>query len=250
MATLAIQFPHLKAYLSTASRSDDALSFEQLLGFLYAVSSAPDVVEVSEWMRFVFVDGLPKADDWANAERIVAELLDLYHVIDRQVFECRVELPQECAPRPDALANLDPDCGLSRWSQGFSIGHDWLEDAWDASVNDDFDDELDWQLGGCMAVLCFFSSREVAEALHAEFRTDAHSLEERAATMLSLFPEALNAYADIGRCLAAGASNTHARMQKCLAAAAGSSAAGSCEPCPCGSGSPFDVCCGSSRRVH
>ena len=84
----------------------------------------------------------------------------------------------------DALANLDPDCGLSRWSQGFSVGHDWLEEAWEASVQAEVDEDLDWQLGGCMAVLCFFSSREMAQALHAEFRTDARSLEERARVML------------------------------------------------------------------
>ena len=41
MTMLAHQFPHLKAYLSSATRAEEALNFEQLLGFLYAVSSAP-----------------------------------------------------------------------------------------------------------------------------------------------------------------------------------------------------------------
>jgi len=241
MTMLAARFPHLKAYLSCASHSEDALNFEQLLGFLYAVSSARDIVDASELTHFVFADGLPAGD--LEAKRIIAELLELYRAIDRQVLECRVELPQECAPRPDVLSNLDPECGLSRWSQGFSAGHDWLEDAWDASVRDESDDELDWQLGGCMAVLCFFASREVAEALHEEFSTDSRSLEERAATMLSLFPDALNAYADIGRGLAAGGNEIRRGWR--FAPETMTS-----DRCPCGSGRAFEACCRSRGSVH
>ena len=243
MVPLAARFPHLKAYLSSSSRPGDALDFEQLLGFLYAVSSAPDDVEITEWMQFVFVDGLPSREADDDAERIVAELFSLYHAIDRQVLEARVELPQECTPRSDALANLDPQCGLSRWSQGFSVGHDWLEEVWDHSVGDEPDEDLDWQLGGCMAVLCFFASREVAQALHEEFCTNAQSLEDRASMMLALFPEALNAYADIGRRLAADVHDFERIGRQ-------RSSMQSYDPCPCGSGRSFRLCCGCSRCLH
>ncbi len=240
MAMLAARFPHLKAYLSSGSRSTEGLDFEQLLGFLYAVSSAPDEVRTADWMRFVFVDGLPSREADVEAERVVAELFDLYLAIERQVAECHVELPQECTPQPNPLANLDPECGLSRWSQGFSVGHEWLEDVWVHGIDADADDELDWQLGGCMAVLCFFASPALAEALHEEFSSDARSLEERATTMLALFPEALNAYADIGRSLAAGSGSPERNAPATPAYAR----------CPCGSGRRFSFCCGASRCLH
>jgi yecA family protein len=204
MTRLAADFPHLKAYLSTVSGATEALNFEQLLGFLYAVSSAPDTVRVSEWMPIVFADGLPGPGDGAGAERVLAELLALYDRISDEVVECRVELPQECSPLPVAVDNLNPDCGLSRWAQGFSVGHDWLEDVWDGSVGEQADEELDYELGGCTAVLSFFASREMAEALHAEFDSEADSLEDRAEAVLSLLPDALNAYASIGRSLGGG----------------------------------------------
>jgi yecA family protein len=244
MTTLAARFPHLKAHLSSGTRGADALNFEQLLGFLYAVSSAPDVVDASEWLRFVFVDG-PGSESAQDAERVVIEAMDLYHSINCQVYQCKVELPQECAPRSDALDNLDPECGLSRWCQGFSVGHDWLEEAWEASVSEEVDEDLDWQLGGCMAVLCFFASPEMARALHAEFRTDASSLKERAQTMLELLPEALNVYADIGRCLATG------EMDHAIEGSSDDDAPGGpCDTCGCGSGHAFNVCCGVSRHLH
>jgi len=245
MAMLAARFPHLKAYMSSGARAPDALNFEQLLGFLYAVSSAPDIVDVSEWLHFIFGGENASAfESHAEAERVTLEAMDLYHAINCQVFECKVELPPDCRPRADALANLDPDCGLSRWAQGFSLGHDWLEDAWEASVQDEFDENLDWQLGGCMAVLCFFSSAEMAQALHAEFRTGARSLEERARVMLDLLPEALNAYADIGRCLAAGCTDDdEPNAQPAVEQDA-------FMLCACGSGRLHGQCCGASRAVH
>ena len=56
MALLASRFSHLKAYLASDSCGPDSLNFEQLLGFLYAVSSAPDIVDASEWLQFVFCE--------------------------------------------------------------------------------------------------------------------------------------------------------------------------------------------------
>jgi hypothetical protein len=97
-----------------------------------------------------------------------------------------------------------------------------------------------------MAVLCFFASREMALALHAEFRSDARSLEDRTCIMLDLFPDALKAYADIGRSLATG---EHVDTE--IDAVGGDSdAAETIEPCLCGSGRAQRVCCGAHRVLH
>lgn len=248
MTLLAARFPHLKAYLSSHACASDALNFEQLLGFLYAVSSAPDVIGAEEWLPFVFCDRTSAEARTQEAQRALMEALDLHHAINCQVLAAKVELPQDCLPRADALANLDPESGLSRWSQGFAVGHDWLEEAWESSVLAQIDDDLDWQLGGCMAVLCFFSSRETAEALHAGFRTGARSLEDRARLMLELLPDALKAYADIGRNLAVGSQDDADDESRDDPVAVGS--VGSFEDCPCGSGHPRRLCCGTTRTVH
>lgn len=246
MALLADRFSHLKAYLASDACGPDALNFEQLLGFLYAVSSAPDVVDASEWLHFVFCEHSSNASDREAAHLAVLEALDLHHAINCEVFADDAQLPQDCLPRTDVLANLDPECGLSRWAQGFSVGHDWLEDSWEAQVRARVDEDLDWQLGGCMAVLCFFSSREMAQALHAEFRTDARSLEDRARIMLDLFPEALKAYADIGRSLATGEHDDDELDEGDVAP----DDAAVAETCPCGSGRSHSECCGRHRVLH
>lgn len=240
MALLAARFSHLKAYLASDRCGPDALNFEQLLGFLYAVSSAPDIVDASEWLRFVFSERARPDSNTQEAQRAVLEALDLHHAINCEVFADDAQLPADCMPRADVLANLDPECGLSRWAQGFSVGHDWLEETWEAQVRGRIDDDLDWQLGGCMAVLCFFSSREMAQALHSEFRTDARSLEDRARIMLDLFPDALKAYADIGRSLAAGEHDD----------ASDTAPSEVVEACPCGSGDSYPECCGVRRTLH
>jgi uncharacterized protein len=242
MALLAARFSHLKAYLASDRCGPDALNFEQLLGFLYAVSSAPDIVDSSEWLRFVFCEYKPLASDSHDAQRAVLEALDLHHAINCEVFADDAQLPPDCLPRTDVLANLDPECGLSRWAQGFSVGHDWLEETWEAQVRGRIDEDLDWQLGGCMAVLCFFASREMAQALHSEIRADVSSLEDRARIMLDLFPDALKAYADIGRSLATGDNDEDADVD--------GTDADIVDACPCGSGDTYRECCGVHRILH
>lgn len=248
MALLAHRFSHLKAYLTSAAteRGADAMNFEQLLGFLYAVSSAPDVVDASEWLRFVFCEHGRQAGDRQQTQQAVLEALDLHHVINCEVYADDAQLPQDCLPRNDVLSNLDPECGLSRWAQGFSVGHDWLEETWEVQVQGHVGEDLDWQLGGCMAVLCFFSSRETAQALHAEFRTDARSLEDRARIMLDLFPEALKAYADIGRSLATGEPEDDHDPAWDLDVVG----ADGIDRCECGSGTPRHRCCAARRVLH
>jgi yecA family protein len=130
MALLAARFPHLKAYLASDARSPGALNFEQLLGFLYAVSSAPDIVDASEWLRFVFREHASDGAESQAARLAVLEALDLHHAINCEVLADDAKLPADCTPRTDVLTNLDPECGLSRWAQGFSVGHDWLEQTW------------------------------------------------------------------------------------------------------------------------
>ena len=89
----------------------------------------------------------------------------------------------------------------------------------------------------------------MAEALHREFGTGPRTLEERAQSVLELLPEALNAYADIGRTLADAENTTTVPSGAMLrnGAKAGSS---SSYACPCGSGKQYRACCGSIRRLH
>ncbi len=81
------------------------------------------------------------------------------------------------------------------------IGHDWLEEVWDEYLPE----EIDGEFGSTAMALSFFSSRRLAEMFHAESTTTPSHRKpkvpfiEFAETVRKLFPDALSAYADIGR---------------------------------------------------
>jgi hypothetical protein len=89
----------------------------------------------------------------------------------------------------------------------------------------------------------------MAQALHSEFRTDARSLEDRARIMLDLFPDALKAYADIGRSLATGEDDDH-EAEGTDVDAVDALHVEAVESCACGSGHPQRECCGKHRVLH
>jgi len=105
-------------------------------------------------------------------------------------------LPADCAFRDDALQNLEPDAPVSQWSQGFTLGHDWLRETWDLYVAEDDED-----FGPIVLILSFFTARRLAEAYRKELEL-RKSLKATATTIRDLFPEALREYARLGRMIA------------------------------------------------
>jgi uncharacterized protein YecA (UPF0149 family) len=272
MSSLASRFPTLAAFLDSPERDDSTLLFEQALGFLFAVASAPEPVEPESWMPVVL--GVPdrrgaRGRDEARAGKsaargagrahgagavhaaggargtsavqrggvsaeVEAELLSLFDLVDAQVSARTPELPEDCRPHPAALCNLEPGSALSRWAQGFAEGHEWLADVWDEYMSPEVEDEV----GASMIALSFFGSRELAQAYVEASDGPTESLGAMAKRMRDLIPDALVAYADIGRTLAETYSGPREPARR-------EPKVGRNDPCPCGSGRKYKKCCGA-----
>ena len=162
----------------------------------------------------------------------------LYNEINAAILEERVVLPSDCQLRPGVLDNLENSAPLARWSRGFLIGHEWLEELWDVELPGDLDEEL----GVVLMTLSFFSSLGLAEAFHQETAAKTASLEEFAESILGLIPGALAEYAHFGRSVLGGVGETAAPAPK------RGSKTGRNDPCPCGSGKKFKRCCGETHH--
>jgi uncharacterized protein len=230
----------LRAFLQAPQRPAGTMSYCELAGFLFAVACAPEPVPPSEWLPLVFGEDEANYQDLHEVETIMQAILGLYNRINREVVEGRVALPPGCEMREAAMANLEPDAPLGAWARGFAEGHHWLEELWDAYLPA----ELDGEAGSILTVLCFFSSREVAEAFREEAHAGDKTLEEMADALLTVLPDAVRGYAHLGRSISQAieeqrdAEHTPARSDK----------VGRNEPCPCGSGKKYKRCCGSA--VH
>jgi uncharacterized protein len=232
-----IQAEHLRRFLAAPERPAGTFSYPGLAGFLFAICCSPEMVPPSDWLPLIFADKDAGYRDREEAQQTLSALMALYNHINQGVFEKEPALPPGCEASRVTMANLEPDAPFSQWARGFGMGHDYLSELWDAYTPDDLDEDL----GACMMVLTFFASRSLAEAYRQEMATDK-TLDELAAQMLKMFPEALLQYALIGRSI----SDVLQRTQK--PEPARSTKIGRNDPCPCGSGKKYKHCCGG--RVH
>ncbi len=105
-------------------------------------------------------------------------------------------------------------------------------------------DEMAEELDATLMALAFFSSREMAEAFHAEAARGEQSLEAMADAIHRVVPAAVAQYAHMGRSIATGLVEPDADTP----VPTRDTKVGRNAPCPCGSGKKYKRCCGAT--VH
>lgn len=196
----------LSDFLSHADRPEGTMSFHELQGFLFAITSAPELIKPSEWLPLIGNDEDLAFASQSEAQRILGLVMSLYNQINASVIRRSDATPSGCRFLADTDENLQEQAPVSQWSRGFVQGHSWLEELWNEYVPDDAL-EMSQELGACAMTLSFFSSRPMAEALFCEggdgYRPmDPEEFARFAETIRRLFPSALASYADIGRSIA------------------------------------------------
>jgi uncharacterized protein len=235
----------LKDFLDSPSRPDDTLRLHELQGFLFAITCSPETIPPSDWIPMISNEADLGFEDESEAQQVLNQIMTLYNEINTSVLERSEALPIGCDFETDIFANFDEHTSILQWSCGFTIGHDWLSEVWEEYLLEEMDEEC----GATMMVLSFFSSRQLAEAYHAETKQSGKSksgksFEQFAEKIRELFPAALSAYAHLGRTI------FEVLMED---AAEGTQPAqhtkiGRNDPCPCGSGKKYKKCCGG--KLH
>lgn len=233
---LDLQLGQLKAFLESAARPEGTFNLEQLYGYLFAVACAPEMIMPSQWLPIIFNDEDAGYSGLDEANTILQVIMLIYNDLNRQVLERSPALPACCQPVNDAMQNLEPDSSLAMWAQGFLEGHDFMLDIWNDHTPDEFDEEL----GSCMMILSFFADAELASAYHAESAESGVTLEAMADSMLKLFPEAMRAYAHLGRTIYEAGLGQAGNISQSFFA---DPKTGRNDPCPCGSGKKYKHCC-------
>ena len=186
----------LRQFLIDArDRAPDTLSLEELHGFLFAIVSAPDLIMPSEWIPTIFDSDAAVFRDEAETARFHRVAMALYNQLNRDIDEATLRLPACIEVRQPAEANLEPGTPLMLWARGFSMGHDWLEEAWDVDLPEDIDDEL----GACLSALMFFIDPAFGRQLLEDSGQPVSELPTFAQTLIDNFEGAMMGYAEIGR---------------------------------------------------
>jgi len=191
----------LTSFLSDSKRPDGTLSFQELQGFLFAVACSPEIVPPSEWLPIISNERDFGFRDEAEAECILEQIIGVNNLINIGVLERSKEMPLGVKFEVDIDSNFDESAAISQWCRGFIVGHDWLTEVWDNYLPE----EMDGDFASTSMVLSFFASKRLAEMYHLDSTTTPRRRKPRvpfnefAETIRGLFPDALSAYAHIGR---------------------------------------------------
>jgi uncharacterized protein len=234
----------LRAFLEHPDRPEGTFTLDEVRGFLFAVANAPHVLAPSDWIpAIVGKETFPDLDD---SDPVYQALLDEFDAIN--AFSLAVvhthggALPPHCTLLDDPVANVDDDAPITGWCAGFREGHRWLFEAWNVYLPMDEDDSdaetaaMANELTLVVTALCFFASRQAAEAVTNE--TTAGDLTRVAAMMHRAFPLAIRDYVRLGRTLQLVTGGAEEPVRRA------SPKIGRNDPCPCGSGRKYKKCCG------
>jgi yecA family protein len=183
----------LESFLESRKRPEGTFRYHELQGFLFAVTSSPEMIKSSDWLPMIFNDQEASYASLQEAQQVIGEIMALYNAINASAMSERATLPADCAFRQPVLANLDDDAPISQWSRGFSEGHQWLEEIWEPYLAEEMDEEF----GVVLLTLTFFGSRQLASAYLAETR--GTNLKGLAKQLMKVFPDAVAEYAWLGR---------------------------------------------------
>lgn len=233
----AAQADSLKAFLDAPERSPDSMSYGEAAGFLFVVASAPELVQPSQWLPVIIDPDNAAETSLDNMQAIMGGLMSLYNEMTRQVQEADVKLPPGCEFRDEAMANTETDATISQWSSGFRTGYNWMQELWTEYTPEEIREELGYQ----MTVLCFFSSRSIATAFFDGVKNKDLTLEDMAANMQRMFPDAMQGFALLGHSIQQALSERDAAPQQPVVRG---EKVGRNDPCTCGSGKKYKKCCG------
>jgi len=188
----------LEHVLGRERREEPPLSYPQIAGFLYAVAAAPSTVLPSKWWPAALGDGGPPMPDDADVPAFSAALMALKNFATEQVFAEIPAFAPGCEP-PDTVANAFGPAPFGQWVEGLIGGHAWLQDDWDAALDEDGGEAIDEAL----TALSVFMNRSVPEAMLADAALPEEeprpTVEELAIAALPVVDEALATYMSMAR---------------------------------------------------
>lgn len=223
---------------------DEAMSWPETAGFLFAVQACPDLVMPSEWIDIV--QGQAVFADLDEAQAVSEARMALMNWVSDCIRKDQPAIPVDCTPDPDPLRIVESDNNFSRWCRGVTGGHDWLEQSWDEVLEIDSDD--DRAQGMALIVFAFFTDRTMAERVAEEIARDSASstptVEGLANKFHALIEQAAVDYAAVGLEYRQMPSEPTPRQP------VRSEKIGRNQPCPCGSGKKYKKCCGRPGAGH
>jgi uncharacterized protein len=216
----------LDAYLLSDQSPPECMLLSDLDGFLTGVAIGPEVVMPSEWLPQVWGGGEPVFDDYVQASAILGTITGRYNAILREVAEG--------AFGPIFWGNADGVVIAADWAEGFMRAVALRVDAWEPLLRSKRHGRV------LLPILALCADEQGDSALGLEPDAEERMMAE-AAELIPVCVTEIAAYWRKRRPALATSSNQP------VSVSLQANQPGRNDPCPCGSGRTFKVCCG---RLH
>lgn len=212
----------LLRFLDQLNTRDAVLNYSQIQGLLYAMACSPEPIRPAEWFELVWLNDDPQFENATDAKRFYELLVGLFDSIAFEIQRNRFQLNLRADVQEGEVA-------LADWCDGFLLGHQYLEDVWNAALDELDEDELFDQVAATLDCAIAFVAGDMDDGDEDGGFVQAE---------LVRFQQLLEEYRVIHtRCRLASARSraeqVFAEMEPVEHAA----------DCPCGSGRRFKSCC-------
>lgn len=208
----------LETFLESERVPEGTMNLSMLDGFLTAVAAGPEDVPATEWMELVFGEAGPELLDTTERGEILQLVLDRYD----QIWRDLAGDPPQCTPI--YWLTEDNDEVAFDWAEGFMAGVSLRAEAWMPLIGDEAQVEL-------LGPILFLCEDENGQPLIEAEPDEAEALLNSAPDAI---PEVVIEIAQFWKDHRPPAEPVRRTGPK----------VGRNDPCPCGSGRKFKLCCG------
>lgn len=216
-------------FLLSESAGEEAMTLDELDGYLTGVIVCPDLIMPSEWLPPIWGGSDPVFEDFKQTEIVTSAIMNHYNSLIGDLDQGRFS--------PILEHDLDDDPSWEIWIGGYWKALSLRPDSWDQFYDiEDRDLQRALFVMGRLAELALFPPDEI-EPLEID-----EELETNAADIIPPMVEVIHQ----ARKILANPYGIPANQNK--------TKVGRNDPCPCGSGKKFKKCClnrsPSSRSLH
>ncbi|MBC3906459.1 MULTISPECIES: UPF0149 family protein [Undibacterium] len=223
------EFNELDKFLMSEKVGDDGMTMDALHGYLTAIALGPEVIPMAEWLPLVWGlpdQGEPKFKNEKEMQRVTGLVARFMNEI-QITFEVA---PQEyeplfCVMEQNGKELIDGET----WAWGFWEGMQLREEAWEAAWESE-------EIGPLLQPIYLLGAEEIEES-ELKFVDTPEKCHELALTLEASIPTIRRFWAPLRK---SGVTTVKREAPK----------VGRNDPCPCGSGKKYKVCCGAEPTLH
>ena len=235
----------LRKMLDMATDPDEALTYDELRGFLFGLAVTPDLVLPSEWLPMVFGEEMITVDSEKEGQQLLGTLMRVVNDLTDRFHEGVLRFPFDM----EKLDQEDALLPIQEWTVGFNEAlllrpECWIED----ELPEPPSEEQEELLTALSVIDGIANPEEAGVIFETTYEDDEHS-SRLLASLFVILPAAVDSI------MAHAIEREDERREKLLNRGTGppqarsSAKIGRNEPCPCGSGKKYKKCCLLQEKV-